>query len=127
MTCPQLILLGGFTRPHQVAQGFGGGIGNPYLSQIASAVTPRQSLGVSPVGLDPIPGLDRRQGRRDDRALYAQLAQLPIENIARWTSFITGTQLLHRTQLPNQLAYRFRPVGDDAKTPNLTVGFGDGN
>jgi len=87
-------------------------------------VTPGQPLGVSPIGLDPIPSLDRRQGRRDDRALYAQLAQLPVENIGRWTGLIAGTQLLNCTQLPYQLAKRFCPVGDYAKTPNLTIRFG---
>src|ERR1035437_4038173 len=50
------------------------------------------------------PGLHRNRRRSDHLALDSQFRQLPVEYVARRTSFIAGPQMLRRTQLPHQLA-----------------------
>ncbi len=79
------------------------------------------------VRLHPVAGLGRNQRRRHDRALDSQLDQLPVENVARRSGLIAGTQPLHRAQLLNQLEDRLFPVGDRSQAANLPIRLGCGN
>jgi hypothetical protein len=112
LTCSLLVLFGVFPRSYQIAQCFVRRIGNPHRRQIAIAITPRQLLGIPPVGLDPIARFGRHQRRRDHLAAHAQLCQLPIQNVPGRTRFVAGFQLLHRTQLCHRFANRFQAVRD---------------
>ena len=69
MTSSQLILLGRLARPHQVAQRLRTLIRNPDRRQIAGSIASRQLLGITPIGLHPVAGLHRNQGRRNHLTL----------------------------------------------------------
>src|SRR4051812_20062576 len=61
LTCSLLVLFSVFPRSYQIAQYFVGRIRDPHRRQIAIAITPRQLLGIPPVGLDPIARFGRHQ------------------------------------------------------------------
>ena len=50
----QLILLRGFARAHQIAQGLMRRVRHPHRRQVARAITPRQLHRIPPIGLHPI-------------------------------------------------------------------------
>ena len=67
-------------------------------------MAPRQLLGIPPVCFDPIPGLGRRQARRDHLTDHAKLRQLPIQHVAGRAGLVTGAQLLDRVPQHIELA-----------------------
>src|ERR1035441_10333262 len=89
----------------------------------------RQLDATPPIGLHPVPGLDRNQRRRHHVALDAQFAQLPVEYVTRRTGFIASPQMLHRPKLLDQLADRFRTVSNRSQAAYLAVrlGYSDRN
>ena len=91
---PQLILLRGFARPHQVPQGFMRRIRHPHRRQISTAITPGQLLGIPPVGLHPIPRLHRNQSRRDHHTADPRPGELPIQGVAVRPGLVAHLQLL---------------------------------
>jgi hypothetical protein len=97
------VLDSGFALPHQVAQGFVVLVGNPYRSQISTAIAARQLRGVAAIGLDPFAGLGRNQRWRDHLAGDTQLRQLPVQPVASGSGFIAGTELHCGAELSGQL------------------------
>jgi hypothetical protein len=51
--------------------------------------------------------------------------QLPIQHVTRRTRFMTGAQLLGRTQFLDQLAHRLGAVGDHTQDAHFAILFGD--
>src|ERR1700722_10476528 len=96
MPCSHLILLGCFAGTHQISQGLGTFIRNPYRCQISGSITTCQLLSIPPIRLYPITRLDRYQRGRHNLALDAEFCQLPVHHVARWSCLITGSQLLCR-------------------------------
>jgi len=94
-------------------------VGHPNRRQFAGPVTARQFLRIPAVRLHPVAGLAGHQARRDHFAGDSQLRELPIQHIARGTSFIAGPEMLHRSQLVDQLANRFQTVGNHAQRAHL--------
>ncbi len=124
MPRPQLILLGRLPCPHQIAQRLRTLVRNPHRRQIARPMAARQLLRIPPIRLHPVAGLDRNQRRRHHLALHSQLAQLPVQHVARRTSLIAGPQLLHPAQLLHQLADRLGAVGNRSQAAHLAVRLG---
>ena len=89
----QLILLGRFARPHQIAQRFVRGVRHPHGRQLPGAVAARQFLRIAAVGLHPISGLGRNQAGRDHFTGNSQLRELPVEHVPGRSSFIAGLQM----------------------------------
>ena len=81
MPYPELVFLGRFPSPHQIAQRFVLGIGHPHRGQFAGAITTRQLLGIAAVGFHPVAGSGRHQRRRDHLTRHAQLGELPVQHL----------------------------------------------
>ena len=120
----QLIFLGRFARPHQIAQGLMGRIRHPHRRQFAGTVAARQLLRIAAVGLHPISGLGRNQAGRDHLTGNPQLRELPIQHVPGRPGLIAGPQLLHRSELANQFANRFQAVRDHSERTDLSARFG---
>ena len=84
-------------------------------------MTARQLLGITPIRLHPIAGLYWHQCWRYHVALNAQLCQLPVDDIPSRPGLVTDSQLLRRTQLLDQLAYRFQAVRNRSQASYLTI------
>jgi hypothetical protein len=83
-----------------------------------------QMLGIAPVRLDPVAGFLRNQGRRNHRTIHTEFRQLPVENITRWAGLVAGPQLLRGAKFLDQLADRFRAVGNDSQAAHLAIRLG---
>jgi hypothetical protein len=127
MACPQLILLGCLTRPHQIAQRLRSLVRNPHCRQIAGSITASQPLRIAAIRLHPVAGLHRHQRRRDHFASNAQLRQLPIQHVTRRARFVAALQLLDRPQPLHQLADRLRTVGNRSQAAHLAIRLGNRN
>jgi hypothetical protein len=116
----RLILPGCFAGTHKIAQRFGPLIGDPYRREIPGSVTAHQLLGIPSIRLYPITCLHKHQRGCHNLALDAQLRQLPVQNVARRSGFLTGSQPGYRTTLLDQLADRLSAVRNRFQAPHFT-------
>src|SRR5271170_2316414 len=82
---------------------------------------------IAPIGLYSITSLNRYQRRRYNVAVDAQLRQLPVHDVTRWSGLITGSQLLCRAKLLDQLAYRLGAVRNRSQASHFTIRLCDRN
>jgi hypothetical protein len=89
---PQLILLRCLPGAHQIAERLVRRVRHPHRRQIAGAIAARQCLGITPIGLDPIPRLhwDQRWGHH--LTPHPEGGQLPIDHIPRRARFVADAQ-----------------------------------
>ena len=127
MSCPHLILLGCFASTHQIAQRLGTLIRNPHRRQISRSIATRQLLSIPPIRLYSVTSLDRYQRGCDNLALDAQFCQLPVDDITRRSCLITGSQLLCRAKLFDQLSYRLGAVRNRSQASHLIIRLRDGD
>jgi hypothetical protein len=125
----ELVTLGSLTRPHQIPQRLVSRIRHPHGRQVAAPEQAGELLGIAPVSLDPVAGLDGHQGRGDDDAGDAELGELPVEGVAAGTGLVASPQGLGRPELPHQSADGLAIVGDRPETPHLAtrLSHGDGD
>src|ERR1041385_7891025 len=57
-----------------------------------------QFFGIAAVRLDAVTGFSRHQGGCHNLALHTQRSQLPVQDVACWTGFITDPKLVGRAQ-----------------------------
>jgi hypothetical protein len=68
-------------RPHQVAHGFTGGVGDPDRRQLTGAVQLGQHHRVAAIGLHPISCLHRDQRRGHHNAIMPTAGQQPVQPV----------------------------------------------
>jgi hypothetical protein len=108
--------------PDQVADGLMNGVRHPYPGQLARPMQPRQRDGVPPVRLDPLARPLRDQGRRDHRAIVAEVADLPAEPVACGPGLEAHVQpVIPLAELLDHPLDRRRLVLDLAKKPDLAA------
>src|SRR5689334_22639364 len=98
-------------------------IWDPHRREVARAIAAGQPLRVSPIGLDLVTCLHRYQRRRDDLAPDTERGELPVQDVPGGPRFVTGRKVLRRTELLDELSYRFRPVRDDTQRPHFAAPF----
>jgi hypothetical protein len=82
---------------------------------------------LAPIGLHPIAGFRRNQGRCPHWAVHSLRGQLPIQHVPGRSCFVAGPQIAGRSQLPNQFLDPLQTIGDDPQRTDLSVRFGDGS
>src|SRR3989441_609817 len=123
----ELVVLGHLPGPHEVAQGFMGGVGDPDRREIARPVAARELGGVPPVGLHPIARLRRDERGSDDITVDAEPRELPVEDVAAGAGFVTHPEVPTGAELPDQLRDGLRAVGDDPQGADLAARFRHGH
>jgi Reverse transcriptase (RNA-dependent DNA polymerase) len=86
--------------------------------------TARQLLSIPPIGLYPIPGLDRYQRRSHHLTLHPKLRQLPVKYVPRGARLVARLQLLGAAEFLHQPSNRLRPIRDRPKASDLATRFG---
>ena len=71
-----LVLLGCLAGAHQIPQGLGTLVGNPYRRQVPGSIATRQLLRVAPIRLYPITCFGWYQCWRNYGALHTQFRQI---------------------------------------------------
>jgi len=77
------ILLHVLPTPEEISHRLGGLVRDADAGQFAGAEEPDELHGIAAVGLDPVSGLARRQGRRDHLAGHAAGRELALQRVAR--------------------------------------------
>src|ERR1700678_4309989 len=106
MTCYSLGALGVVARPLQVADGFGGLVGDPDEGEISRAEVMGQLGGVAAIGLDPAAGLDRDHRRGDDMTEVSGGLEIPVETVPGRAGFVATDDRLRRSQATDGLEER---------------------
>jgi hypothetical protein len=122
------VLSSRLARPNQIAHRLVNGIRHPHCGQLAGAQQPGQGHRIAPIGLDPLARLLRDQRRRHDRAVVAELPNVPVQPVTRWTRLIAKMQLVVALrQLPGQALDPRRRTGDVAEEAHLAASPAIGN
>jgi hypothetical protein len=91
-------------------------------------MTTRQFLGVTAIRFHPVTRFAGNQRRRYHLTIHTQRCELPVEHVPGWPGLVTGPELLHRPQFPDQFADRFEPVRNHSQRTDFSrFSYGDGN
>src|SRR5688572_1119046 len=115
MPCAELVLLGGLASSDEIAKRLMLSIGDPNWAEVAGTVGASELLGVTPIGLDAIARHLGHERRSDDIAMNADAGELPVQDVASGAGFVADAEGAGITELGNELADRFRAIGDGAE------------
>jgi len=99
-------------RATEIAHAFLGRRGDGDRSELAGSVQPRQSPGISAVGLDPIARALRDERRRHHVAAHPHRGEEALEVVAGRARFVTGPDRLRATDPLYQASDRVGVVED---------------
>jgi hypothetical protein len=102
-----------------------GGVGHPDRGQVAAPEAPGELHRIAPIGLDPVAGLNRHQGRSDHEASDAELCELPVQGVAAGAGFVAGPEGVGRAELADQLPDGLGVMGNHPEGADLAGGLSD--
>ena len=94
-----LVLFRCGSSPHQVAQRFMRGVGNPHRREQSAAVALGKLERVTAIRLDALVRLFGDERRRDHLALDAELGELPEERVAGRSGLVANLELIPNSEL----------------------------
>ena len=115
-------------RPHQIAHGFMGGVGDPDRCQLAGTVELGQHHRVAAIGLHPVARLDRDQRRSHHNAIMAATGQQPVQPITTRAGLVAEAQATPPFAQPRrQLHQNLGTILENPDLANLAAATALGN